>query len=400
MAPILSSLKKSGLLVLFLISLACSKKKVDSENATVTATPPSVSLENLQAKVVVSLTEQEARELNIPLFETEMKKQDISITAPGEVFAAPNYIAMISAPLEGRILGLPVAEGQTVQKGQVLLEMESLSYGSLVGDYLQAVAEENYQKNQLERITQLVSKGINTESELEKIKADYSRAKASNHAAYAKLRAVGASDSEINGFSNEERINPVLKILCPINGIIDTHQVELGKAVATNEQIATVINLEKILIRAYLTPEDGKLVHPGDTVNIFHRLVEEASMKAQVATINPGLDEMNRSIVVNILLDNKNQWFKPGDNVRTIIQTQTQKDLLAIPTDAISYNNDDPVVFVSLGDQKYELRAIHIAEIRDKLALVSSGLSAGEKVAIGQVFSLKALARFELISEE
>lgn len=400
MAPILSSLKKSGLLVLFLISLACSNKKVDSENATVTATPPSVSLENLQAKVVVSLTEQEARELNIPLFETEMKKQDISITAPGEVFAAPNYIAMISAPLEGRILGLPVAEGQTVQKGQVLLEMESLSYGSLVGDYLQAVAEENYQKNQLERITQLVSKGINTESELEKIKADYSRAKASNHAAYAKLRAVGASDSEINGFSNEERINPVLKILCPINGIIDTHRVELGKAVATNEQIATVINLEKILIRAYLTPEDGKLVHPGDTVNIFHRLVEEASMKAQVATINPGLDEMNRSIVVNILLDNKNQWFKPGDNVRTIIQTQTQKDLLAIPTDAISYNNDDPVVFVSLGDQKYELRAIHIAEIRDKLALVSSGLSAGEKVAIGQVFSLKALARFELISEE
>jgi cobalt-zinc-cadmium efflux system membrane fusion protein len=131
-----------------------------------------------------------------------------------------------------------------------------------------------------------------------------------------------------------------------------------------------------------------------------HRLVEEDGLRATVSTINPGLDEASRSIVVNILFKQKTPLLKPGDNVSTDIFTTSPVELITVPMDAVTYDNNDPVVFVNIGVNSFEMRRIRIREIANGSAVVTNGLKAGERVAIGQVFSLKALSRFKLISEE
>jgi membrane fusion protein, heavy metal efflux system len=322
------------------------------------------------------------------------------LSAPGTVNPAPNHIGIISAPVEGRVLNLPVQEGERVSKGQVILELESLAYGTLVADYLQALAEVDLQRNQLQRMEKLVEKRINPEAELEQVRAGYIRAQASENAAYAKLRTVGVSDGEIGTLKSTDRINPRLKVHSPINGVVDSHTVELGQAVAANETLGTVISLNQVLVKAYLAPEDGTLVSPGDSVSISHRLVNQVPLQAVVSTINPGLDETNRSVVVNILVTQKDGMLKPGDNVRTDIITTSPVEVITVMMDAVTYNNNDPVVFVKMAEATYEMRKIRIKEIVDGFAVVTSGLKNGEQVAIGQVFSLKALSRFKLISEE
>ena len=72
---------------------------------------------------------------------------------------------------------------------------------------------------------------VTSTSELEKATADYDRASTSLRAAYSKLRAVGVPDSEITSYSQAENIDPVLKIYCTIDGVIEKNFVELGQSV-------------------------------------------------------------------------------------------------------------------------------------------------------------------------
>ena len=389
----------AGVLLSALLS-GCGSKGSKSTAETDPGTPPSLQQSDAPKLTMVQLTQEQQAELKIPLQKVEAQVKNYILTAPATVFPAPNHIGIVSAPVDGRITSMPVQEGQKVGKGQVILEIESLTYGSLVADYLQAHAEVELQASQLSRMEKLAEKKISAEMDLEKAKADYTRASAALNAGYARLKTLGVSDSEIDGLQPESRINPRLKIHSPIGGVVDSHSVELGQAVTANEKLATIISLDKVLIKAYLAPEDGMLVTPGDTVRISHRLMIETPLVAIVTTINPGLDENNRSVVVNIMLNVKGSVLKPGDNVRTEIYTRTPAEIITVSMDAVTYDNNDPVVFVSHDPSNFEMRRIRIREIVNGFAVVTSGLKPGEQVAVGQVFSLKALSRYKLISEE
>ena len=71
-----------------------------------------------------------------------------------------------------------------------------------------------------------------------------------------------------------------------------------------------------------------------------------------------------------------------------------------MPMEALTYEGNDPIVFVQKSDLIFEKRKIEVPEFRGKYAVVRKGLDKNEKIAVSQVFSLKALSRFDKISEE
>jgi cobalt-zinc-cadmium efflux system membrane fusion protein len=161
-----------------------------------------------------------------------------------------------------------------------------------------------------------------------------------------------------------------------------------------------VLDTRQVLIRGYLSPDDARLIQVGDSVAVSKRENQNAFLKATITSINPGLDENSRSVVTNIIVPTSGGWPKPGENVRLDIVTSSQKEILAIPVEALSYDGNLAVVFVSKGSGVFEKRPIGVSEIRDKYVFVNSGLSNGEEIAVSKVFSLKALSRFDIIAEE
>lgn len=240
---------------------------------------------------------------------------------------------------------------------------------------------------------------ISSVSELDKANAEYQRAFVSAKAAYSKLKAVGVSGKEIKSFVEAENINPVLKVHAPIDGVIEQNFVELGQSVNALENLSRVMDPRVVLIRGYLAPDDARLINPGDSVTISKRENDQALAKAVLTSINPGLDENSRSVVANILLSTQDGWPKPGENVRLDIVTSSKKEIIAIPVESITYDGNKAVVFVKKETGIFEKRNINVAEIRDKYVFVNSGLASGEEIALTKVFSLKALSRFDIISE-
>jgi len=377
-----------------------SNKQENTETAQVqTDLPPSLKPADSEMKVI-QLSEKEQKELNIETMEVSNNYVDYTVSAPGVVFAAPNHGSIISTPINGRISMVHGFEGHWVKKGELLFEIQSLDFGNLVSEYLQAYAEERYQTNRLNRIKQLVEETITSTSELEKATAEFDRASTSLRAAYSKLRAVGVPDSEITSYSQTENIDPILKIYCTIDGVIEQNFVELGQSVNALENLSRILDTRDVLIRGYLSPDDARLINVGDSVSVSKREKQENLLNATITSINPGLDESSRSVIANIIVPTQDGWPKPGENVRLSIVTSSEREIMSLPVKTLTYDGNDPVVFVKKGNGIFEKRFIQVSEIRDEFVFVNGGLSKGEEVATTNVFSLKALSRFDIISEE
>ncbi|HKK58017.1 MAG TPA: efflux RND transporter periplasmic adaptor subunit [Salinivirga sp.] len=387
-----------GIISMLILATSCDDEKgVKVENEEI-GTPPSLVSDSAQ-KQMIELSDKEVKELKIKTVDVTSDVKNYKVIAPGMTEPHPKDVSIISAPIEGRVAKILAFEGDYVQKGSIILQMESLTYGSLVAEYVQAKSEETYQQSRLDRMKQLVEKDINSESDLEKARADYQRASASVNAAYSKLKAIGVADRDIDNLKPNKKIKPLLNIYAPISGTIDQRQIEQGEAVNAYEKLERIINPGRVMVKAYLSPEDGQFVKKGDQTNIMRRQNREKFIEGTVASINPGLDEGSRSIVANIPIRNNGNWPLPGTSVRIEIETTTPAEVIMIPMDAVTYDGNEPVVFVKHSKSLYEKRYLQISELRDRYALVQKGLEGNEKIAVSQVFTLKALSRYEKFAE-
>jgi len=380
------------------LSSCGNKTQTAQRESAETDSPPSVS--GVKPENLVKLSEKEITELKIQTIPVTSSLQKYSITVPGVVFPAPNHISIISTPIDGRISKISVQEGQQVRMGQELFSIESLEFGNMVSEYLQAVSEETFQTSRLQRMEQLVEQTISSKSELDRAKSDFQRAKTSVIAAVSKLKAIGVPDKEINAFKTAESIDPTLKIHSPISGVLDQRSVELGQSVNALQMLARVLDISHVLVRGYVSPEDARFISPGDSVKISRRQNDVFEMNAVVTSINPGLDENNRSVVINVLLETNESWPKPGENLHLSIVTLSRTEVITIPMEALTYEGNDPIVFVKISENVFEKRKVDVQEFRDKFAVIRKGLDKNEQLAMTQIFSLKALSRFDKIAEE
>ncbi|MFZ1289625.1 MAG: efflux RND transporter periplasmic adaptor subunit [Melioribacteraceae bacterium] len=387
------------ILLLFIIP-SCGNDEIKIDKSDEIEAPPSITKSKKNLTKYIELNETQISELKI---QTKKIKKEITthtLSVPGFVFPAPDNISIISAPLDGRVAKIYKHEGEKVRKGQILLELESLEYGNLVAEYLQANADKIYQETKLNRIKLLVEKKISSKSDLDKAEAEYARASAVLRAAYSKLRAVGTTENEINNLVNSSSINPNLKIIAPIDGTIDQHLIDLGQSVIAYDKMLSIIDLSKVLIRGYVTPEDGSYLNVGNKIKVSQKNNVLIFVDGNISTINPALDETNKSIVINSILVTKNNWPKPGENLKVEISVVSSEPIILIPLSAIAYDGDQSFVFVKASENKYEQRPLIIKKIYEDTAVISAGLYENEEIAVNQIFSLKALLRFEDYADE
>ena len=394
------SILKVSVFGLSLLLAACSEPQTKKPAADGEALPPSLRSEAASPKAqIIRLTDKQAGELNIKTVTIKTDAFSYQLSLPGLAFAAPDRISVISAPISGRIANVFVQEGDAVKKNQLLIELESLEFANLASDYLKAKAEEKYQHSQLKRIELLVKKKISPQRALDKAQADYSRAVAGAKAAHARLLAIGVRQKQIDAWDTGRTDQPRLRIYAPISGVVTQHHIKLGQAVNEYEEMMTIIDLEKIMIKGYASPEEGTVIQPGDSVIITLKDYPNRKLESTIRSINPALDPINKSITVNIIALTPQQWPKPGQNVRLHVKVKTAEPVVSVPLAAVEYEGDRPTVFVKIGQNAYEKRFIRIRKITSDAAILESGLKPGEQVAVTQVFSLKALGKFEEFAE-
>jgi multidrug efflux system membrane fusion protein len=160
------------------------------------------------------------------------------IVANGRTEAARKVV--LKAEVKGRVVAVPVARGATVASGEVLVRLDERDRIQRVRMAEAMVAQRRIENEAAQRLR---AKGFSAETEA-----------AGKAAALEEALAV----------LEETRINlDRLKVIAPFAGVLDRRPVEIGDYVEEGHEIATVIELDPLLVVAHLNETDVARVRPG-----------------------------------------------------------------------------------------------------------------------------------------
>jgi HlyD family secretion protein len=307
---------------------------------------------------------------NIILVQVEkVQKRDITQTVTATGTIDPEFKVVITPEVTGEIIDLPVKEGDTVKKGQLLIKIKGDQYMAQK-DRLEAnlkSSEANLQMRDAElhrveleydRSKELHSKGLASDSELEAAQTNYLTAKATYEAAAA------------NVLQSKAQLREVLDILykttiySPMDGIVTQLNVELGERVlgsgfTQGTNIMTVADLNNMEAVADVDENDVVLVSIGDTANvtvdafgdkIFHGVVKEIGNSAKQTGLGTQEQVVNFSVKVKLIDLDPN--LRPGMSCNADIETETVSNVISVPIQSVTARTDVPVKNDSLKSEE------------------------------------------------
>lgn len=387
-----------SLLLLTSLALGLAACGGEPPDPVATDAPPPPSIRADEPTRLVHLDDAQVTELAVETVRVAESTEPVVLTVPGTVAPSPEAYAVVSAPIGGRVVQINAHEGESVRAGQSIALIESLELASLVGDYLEARAEADFQRQQVERYRPLVEKRITARSVLDKAEADLRRAEALVQAARARLAAAGVSDAMLDRTAADGRA--VVAVTAPRTGTIQEHRIDLGQAVNAYDELATIVNSAEVLVRGFVSPDAAPRIRPGDAVTIRSPNDPEQTLDARVTSVQPASDDAHRAVAVNVRVATPNRELVPGQSVELEVATAATAPTVLVPMEAIVYEGDDATVFVRRDDRTFERRAVTLGRIGADEVVVTDGLNAGEEIAVSQVFSLKALGRYAQYGEE
>ena len=369
----------------------------------------------------------------------KIESRTVVETVSGTGKIQPEIEVKISSEVSGEIISLPIKEGQTVRKGDLLIKINPKIYTSGLSrsqaglsntkaGLSQADATFREAKSSYDRNKKLFEKGIISKSEWDRAIAAYESSQAAKQAAYYNVESASASVNEAK--DNLGRTS----IYAPVDGTISKLAVELGETVLGTQQMAgtemmRVADLSNMEVEVDVNENDIVKIAIGDSAKVevdaylkkeFKGIVTSISNSAS-ATLSA--DQVtNFKVKVRILKESyadllvgkpaKYSPFRPGMTATVDIITTRKENVVAVPISAVvmrtdttssrkklldaksnpdDENSDAPVVknekryecvFVKV-DNKVKLRIISTGIQDDTYIEVLSGLKSGEIIVTG-----------------
>ena len=298
---------------------------------------------------------------------TLIEKIDITETVSATGKIQPEVEVKLSSEVSGEIIELPIAEGQEVKKGDLLvkinpdlyqssLQRSQASYQNIKANLAQTEASLKQAKANYDRNKTLFEKGVIAKSEWDNIVSQYEVAQANKESAFYNVQSAAATVNEAQ--DNLGRTT----IYAPMSGTISKLDAELGERVVGTQQMAgteilRVANLGEMEVEVEVNENDIVKVSVGDSAIIevdaylgkeFKGLVTEISNSAADGLTADQVT--NFDVKVKILEDSYQELkegkpenyypFRPGMTATVDIITSKRNDIVGVPISAIVIKND------------------------------------------------------------
>ncbi|CAG0982046.1 Multidrug resistance protein MdtA [Burkholderiales bacterium] len=258
----------------------------------------------------------------------------------------------------GRISAIAFAEGQRVQKGALLVRLDSTVNDAEVQ---QARANTTLAKSKYDRAVDLAKSNFISGQARDEAENNMKVADAALAVAEAKLAKT------------------VIK--APFSGIIGLRQVSLGDYV---KEGADLVNLEAIdpLKVDFRVPEVYmKQVRAGQALEISLDAIPERTYAGRVLAINPLVDAAGRAIVIRAQVFNPDTSLRPGMFARVRLITSDRLDALVVPEQALVPLGTEQYVF-RVVDGKAQRARVEIGQRGDGRVEIRQGLGPEDVVLV------------------
>lgn len=274
-----------------------------------------------------------------------------TVSATGKI--QPETQVKISSETSGEIVYLGVKEGDTVQRGQLIIRIKPDIVQTQLEQYMAsaeaAQANANGAKAELERatenmnrITTLFQKKYASQEELEQARAGVKQRQESYNASLKNYEQSQAALRQVQVQASRT------SIYAPIDGIVTSLSVEQGEKVVGTAQmqgteIMRVSDLNVMNALVDVDENDVVLLGLGDTARIeidafpnrhFNAVVYQVGNSAKTNSIGTQEEVVNFQVRLRLIdLDPK---LRPGMSCNADIETETRNGVIAIPLQAVT----------------------------------------------------------------
>lgn len=354
-------------------------------------------------------------------------RRDIVASVPvqGDVIAPPDAQANIPAPYRAPVSKVYTSVGQNVNRGESLVELQlpnvqemyrqaqanvkaaETAYANARKQYDTSIA--NAQKaldnaRAQERSAQSPAASTTTSTDGAQVAvttppADNSQAaavRAQAEAALAQARSERDAalqpyqqqlDAARAAFKDAQAGRKQALVRSPIRGTVLALNAQPGKEVGEDQKIpvATVVNLDKLLVQGPLTSPQAGFVKEGMpaviTVSGLPGEQFEGKVHSLTTQVTGTLLKKNQYVAL-VHVTNKGGKVKPGMKAGVSIDAGEAKNVLAVPADAVETDkNGRFIVKVNRGGQ-WQDQIVEIGLSDGKYTEIKSGLKEGEAVQV------------------
>ena len=259
-----------------------------------------------------------------------------TVNATGRVKPAVEVI--ISANVSGEIVELAVKEGDTVEKGQFLAQLDKEKYQAARdrarSSKRSAEADLKLARSELNRVREMHEKGLVSDAELETAEAKFEKAESNLQQAQASLKQ--AEDDLMK-----------TRIMAPITGTVIRLPKEVGEialgSTFQKDEIMTIADLSTMEVMVEVDESDVIDVALRDSVEIeidalpdtmFTGKVTEIAHSAVVQGANS--QEQVTNFEVTVTMDEKESVLRPGMSAAVSIITDIRNDAVVVPIQAVT----------------------------------------------------------------
>lgn len=280
------------------------------------------------------------------------------VTSTGKIY--PETEVKISSEVTGEIIELPVADGQLVKKGDLVVSVdpeilatqvkqEEASLAASRSTSLQAYAQMLQTELNLKRTESLFAKGFATQDQVDEARTAHEVARASHAASVSRI--------EQQSMQLEEAKNRLSKAstFSPIDGTITVLNLELGDRVVgvgqfSGTEILRIADLNRMEVRVDVSEADIVNVKIGDQAEVEIDAIPNEKFAGQVteiansaSTSSSGSQDQLTTFEVKVRLLEPSASIRPGMTATADIKTQTVTDVVKVPLQSVSVRSKEQV---------------------------------------------------------
>lgn len=348
--------KKVGFVVLAVLYIAC-----------ISLAGCTKKVEKLKGRPPALVSTATASQQNVPVL----------IKAIGNIEASESVA--IRTQISGELVKVAFREGQDVQRGALLFQLDSRSYLAAL-----AKAEASLTRNRIilnnarkdyERYSQLVKEGIVTQEQ-----AEGYRTKADSAAA-----DVAADQADVE---NARTQLSFCTITAPISGRLGALAVDRGNVVKANDTVLVTINkLAPINASITISEKDMSAVKrqmADGRVMVTAEIPGNSGLKENgiVTFIDNSIDATTGMIRIKASFDNSQKQLWPGQFITLSITMAMLNNAVVVPNQAVQTGQNGQFVFAVTKDGNAEVRPVITGPVSQGMTVIGKGLQAGEQVVV------------------